>query len=204
MLFRAGVKLTRCCFFSAAKAQHHQNATTRRTLPTKWMLRRKHVVVLPGRSLSCSASSDASEKAQNDVTTKPQEVWKASIDFKSIRENQSHVETNCLNRNVTNVSVQLVVSQYEAFVALDQKADVLRASRNENAKKMKGKMEKVIRDELIEEGKRIKDELALIEVELNDISDALQREAQKIPNDTHPDVPIGGEEFATVMEAVGT
>ena len=204
MLFRAGVKLTRCCFFSAAKAQHHQNATTRRTLPTKWMTRRKHVVVLPGRSLSCSASSDASEKAQNASTTKPQEVWKASIDFKSIRENQSHVETNCLNRNVTNVSVQLVVSQYEAFVALDQKADLLRASRNENAKKMKGKMEKVIRDELIEEGKRIKDELALIEVELNDISDALQREAQKIPNDTHPDVPIGGEEFATVMEVVGT
>ena len=203
MLFRAGVKLTRCCFFSAAN--YHQNATTRRTLPTKWMTRRKHVVVLPGRSVSCSASSSEAEKAQNDVTmSKLQEVWKASIDFKSIRENQSHVETNCLNRNVTNVSVQFVVSQYEAFVALDQKADLLRASRNENAKKMKGKMEKVIRDELIEEGKRIKDELALIEVELNDISDALQREAQKIPNDTHPDVPIGGEEFATVMEVVGT
>ena len=102
MLFRAGVKLTRCCFFSAAN--YHQNATTRRTLPTKWMTRRKYVVVLPGRSVSCSASSDASEKAQNDVTmSKPQEVWKASIDFKSIRENQSYVETNCLNRNVTKI-----------------------------------------------------------------------------------------------------
>ena len=86
---------------------------------------------------------------------------------------------------------------------LDQKADVLRASRNENAKKMKGKMEKEVRDALIEEGKRIKDELASIEVELNEISEQLQQEAQKIPNDTHPDVPIGGEELATVMEIVG-
>ena len=95
------------------------------------------------------------------------------------------------------------MERYEAFVNLDQKADALRASRNENAKKMKGKMEKEVRDALIAEGKRIKDELASIEIELNDISDQLQREAQKIPNDTHPNVPIGGEELATVMEIVG-
>ena len=99
--------------------------------------------------------------------------------------------------------LRAVVERYEAFVNLDQKADVLRASRNENAKKMKGKMEKEVRDALIEEGKRIKDELASIEVELNEISEQLQQEAQKIPNDTHPDVPIGGEELATVMEIVG-
>ena len=51
-----------------------------------------------------------------------------------------------------------VVERYEAFVNLDQKADALRASRNENAKKMKGKMEKEVREALIAEGKRIKDE----------------------------------------------
>ena len=45
-----------------------------------------------------------------------------------------------------------VVERYEAFVNLDQKADALRASRNENAKKMKGKMEKEVRDALIAEG----------------------------------------------------
>ena len=61
------------------------------------------------------------------------------------------------------------MERYEAFVNLDQKADALRASRNENAKKMKGKMEKEVRDALIAEGKRIKDELASIEIELNDI-----------------------------------
>ena len=77
--------------------------------------------------------------------------------------------------------LRAVVERYEAFVNLDQKADVLRASRNENAKKMKGKMEKEVRDALIEEGKRIKDELASIEVELNEISEQLQQEAQKIP-----------------------
>ena len=34
------------------------------------------------------------------TTTTPQEQWKASIDFKAIRENQKHVERNCANRNV--------------------------------------------------------------------------------------------------------
>ena len=65
----------------------------------------------------------------------------------------------CRHRVLTfyTYSNTTVVERYEAFVNLDQKADALRASRNENAKKMKGKMEKEVRDALIAEGKRIKD-----------------------------------------------
>jgi seryl-tRNA synthetase len=68
---------------------------------------------------------------------------------------------------------------------------------------MKGKMDKEKRDALIEEGKALKDELAGLEQELGALETTMQIEGQKIPNDTHPDVPIGGEEVAALRREVG-
>ena len=53
------------------------------------------------------------------------------------------------------------------------------------------------------EGKDLKDQLAAIEGDLNALEVELQIEGQKIPNDTHPDVPIGGEEMAVLRREVG-
>ena len=61
------------------------------------------------RRYVCASSSTAAAAATNNVVVAkektPQEQWKASIDFKSIRDNQANVELNCKNRNVTNVDV---------------------------------------------------------------------------------------------------
>jgi len=48
----------------------------------------------------CTKAASSSNDTNNNKTTTPQEQWKASIDFKAIRENQKHVERNCANRNV--------------------------------------------------------------------------------------------------------
>ena len=51
----------------------------------------------------CTKAASSSNDTNNNkttTTTTPQEQWKASIDFKAIRENQKHVERNCANRNV--------------------------------------------------------------------------------------------------------
>eukprot|EP00897_Mesotaenium_endlicherianum_P004987 jgi/Mesen1/4516/ME000023S03890 len=52
-------------------------------------------------------------------------------------------------------------------------------------------------------GKRLKDVLAGLEAELALLTEALQAEGRKIPNVTHPDVPVGGEELAVVRKLVG-
>lgn len=81
---------------AAAAAARRWNTTTNNSSSG----RRKYV---------CASSSTAAAAAANNVVVAkektPQEQWKASIDFKSIRDNQANVELNCKNRNVTNVDV---------------------------------------------------------------------------------------------------
>lgn len=72
------------------------------------------------------------------------------------------------------------------------------------ANKMKGKLEPSERQKLIDEGKNLKEELLNLEEDLLKLNDELQQKAQCIPNMTHPDVRIGGEECATTIKTVGS
>ncbi|XP_004501692.1 serine--tRNA ligase, chloroplastic/mitochondrial isoform X2 [Cicer arietinum] len=69
---------------------------------------------------------------------------------------------------------------------------------------MKGKLEPSERQTLIEQGKNLKEGLIALEEDLVKLNDELQREAQCIPNMTHPDVPIGGEDCSTIRKMVGS
>lgn len=55
---------------------------------------------------------------------------------------------------------------------------------------------------LISSGKNLKEKLASLEEDLVHLTDQLQQEAQCIPNITHPDVPIGGEESSVIRKMV--
>lgn len=63
----------------------------------------------------------------------------------------------------------------------------LRGERNDVANKMKCKLEPSERQKLIEEGKKLKDELMTLEEDLINVRDELRLEAQCIPNMMHPD-----------------
>ncbi|XP_024930731.1 serine--tRNA ligase, chloroplastic/mitochondrial isoform X2 [Ziziphus jujuba] len=69
---------------------------------------------------------------------------------------------------------------------------------------MKGKLEPSERQKLIEEGKNLKEGLLALEEDLLKLTDDLQQEAQCIPNMTHPDVPIGGEDCSTIRKTYGS
>ncbi|CAI9116248.1 OLC1v1017344C1 [Oldenlandia corymbosa var. corymbosa] len=159
------------------------------------------------RALSSTASTTAISTpatapipSENPKVSKPQ--WKASIDFKWIRDNKEAVADNIANRN-SNANLELVLELYDRLLDLQKEVERLRAERNAVANKMKGKLEPSERQKLIEEGKNLKEALATLEEDLLTLTDELQQEAQCIPNMTHPDVPIGGEDASTLRKMVG-
>ncbi|XWS21474.1 hypothetical protein CRYUN_Cryun30bG0057700 [Craigia yunnanensis] len=154
------------------------------------------------RTLSAPAVTvaPAIEISENKVV-KPQ--WKAAIDFKWIRDNKEAVAVNIKNRN-SNANLELVLQLYDKMLNLQKEVERLRGEKNTVANKMKGKLETSERQRLIEEGKNLKEALMTLEEDLIKLRDELQLEAHCIPNMTHPDVPIGGEESSKLRNMVGS
>ncbi|KAL4649476.1 hypothetical protein ACB092_01G016000 [Castanea dentata] len=153
---------------------------------------------LLARALS---AAPAVQTASDETAVKPQ--WKAAIDFKWIRENKEAVALNIEKRN-SNANLETVLQLYDKMTHLQKEVERLRGERNVVANKMKGKLEPAERQRLIEEGKNLKEGLVTLEEDLLKLTDALQQEAQCIPNMTHPDVPIGGEESSVIRKMVGS
>ncbi len=126
------------------------------------------------------------------------------LDIKFIRENLELVRENTANRGVKNVDIGNVVALYEDRIQLIQETEGLRQERNENSQKMKGPLSPEERGPLIERGKELKESIAALEERLSAIETELDQGVRAIPNLTHPDVPIGGEEDARELEIVGT
>lgn len=93
-----------------------------------------------------------------------------------------------------SADVDAVIDLYDKRNAHIAAIDELRQKRNENAQAMKGKMEQEERQKLIDEGKRLKQEIADMEGKLKEIEAELYEKAAQIPNMAHPDAPKGKEE----------
>ena len=115
------------------------------------------------------------------------------LDLKYIKENSDAVKKNVADRFMT-VDVDRVVELYDKRNALISETDGLRQHRNENAKKMKGPLEQEARQKLIDEGKKLKEEIAKAEEEAKTVETELFELAGRVPNMAHPDAPIGKED----------
>jgi len=115
------------------------------------------------------------------------------LDFKYIKDNLDAVRENIKNRNVT-ASPEKVVELYDQRNGVIQELEDLRRKRNENASKMKGKLEPEVRQGLIEEGKSLKDQISQVESRLEILLKELKEAAVLVPNMAHPDVPVGKED----------
>ncbi|MCD6397753.1 MAG: serine--tRNA ligase [Spirochaetaceae bacterium] len=115
------------------------------------------------------------------------------LDLKFVKENRNAVVENIRNRHM-EVDVDNILKLYEERSNLIQKTEDLRQKRNENAKKMKGKLDPETRSLLIEEGKTLKADISLSQIELETVEKELFTEAGKIPNMAHPDAPLGKED----------
>jgi seryl-tRNA synthetase len=111
------------------------------------------------------------------------------LDLKFIRDNVDAVKENVRNRHVS-AEPDLVVELYDKRNQLLKELETLRASRNANAERMKGGLSPAERAPLIEEGKRLKESIAELEVRHEETEKKLIEEALKIPNMAHPDAPV--------------
>ena len=121
------------------------------------------------------------------------------LDVKFIRENLDLVEKSAKEKGY-KIDVQEVIRLDDARKKKLTRVEELRRERNEIAAKMKGgKPEKA----LIEKGKKIKEELAGLEEELNKIEAEYTTALKSVPNIIFDDVPLGGEEDSVEIKAWG-
>ncbi|MFN4257673.1 MAG: serine--tRNA ligase [Gemmataceae bacterium] len=114
------------------------------------------------------------------------------LDASFIREHLDAVKTNCANRNVT-AEVERVVHLDDDRKRLVQETQVLQQRANEVAKLTGKEKDPVKRQELVAEGKELKEQVAALETQLKWVKEQLDAVLKTIPNMTHPDAPVGKE-----------
>ncbi len=118
------------------------------------------------------------------------------IDIKYIREHADEVKKNCRIRNVQNAETTI-----DALLAYDDQirelTPVLETLQSERKKASKTKPD----PEIIEKMKSVGEEIKKIETDLENFKTKRKDLLLQIPNFTHPDTPIGGEnDFRVIAE----
>lgn len=121
------------------------------------------------------------------------------LDIRFIRENPDKVSENAKQKGYkVNINELLMLDDSRREVL--SSVELLRKKRNENSQKMKGAKPS---DELIKEGREIKEKLAGLETELREKEKKLNELMMNVPNMIFDDVPLGDEEDSVVVKTVG-
>jgi seryl-tRNA synthetase len=119
------------------------------------------------------------------------------LDYRFIVENIDAVKKNIADRYM-KADAGAVAILFARRTALATALQNLQQKRNANAAAMKGSAggnrDATDRQALIEEGKKLKDEIAAAEAELAGVEANLEAEARLIPNMAHPEAPVGKED----------
>lgn len=122
------------------------------------------------------------------------------LDVRFIRENPEKVQKNTEEKGYKDLSVADLLELDTDRRSLQQRVDDLREQRNATAAKMKGGKPSA---ELIDEGKRIKQQLAVIEEDLARVTHEFDRMLGAFPNMTEADVPVGDEDASVEVSRWG-
>lgn len=117
------------------------------------------------------------------------------LDIKFIREHPEEVKQNIINRRVdpARADTDKLLLLDARRVQLEQEIEKVRAARNKLADQLEDAKQRT--PELIEEGKKLKEGLKVLEDELAPVQKEWQGIMDWVPNMLAPDVPIGkGEE----------
>ncbi|HEV3235405.1 MAG TPA: serine--tRNA ligase [Gemmataceae bacterium] len=112
------------------------------------------------------------------------------LDAQFIRENLEAVKANCRNRNV-KADPDLVVRLDGERKQAVQEAQVHQQRANEVSKLIPKEKDAAKKQELIQEGKRLREQVGVLEKKVKQIEAELHAALMTIPNMTHPAAPVG-------------
>lgn len=121
------------------------------------------------------------------------------LDLRFIRENAMAVQENAHAKGYT-VNIEELLRLDSSRREIQTRVEALREKRNDIATQMKGGRPS---DELVIEGRQLKERLVSLEAELKTAEDALQPLLDSVPNMIQPDVPVGGEEDSVEVKVWG-
>src|SRR5262245_19414758 len=113
------------------------------------------------------------------------------LDPQFIRDNLDAVKANCKNRNVT-ADVDRVVALDDQRKQLVHAAQLVQQRQNEISKSIPKEKDKEKKQALIDEGRKLRDEVGKHEAQLKQIEADLRAVLMTIPNMSHPQAPVGG------------
>lgn len=128
------------------------------------------------------------------------------LDINFIRQHPQEVKDACLHKQLDAAVVDQLLSVDEKKRALQVKVDQMRQQSNQNAQEIKNQIAQgqQASQELIQKGKRIKDELKKIEPDLSNLENKFLELMLAIPNIPSADTPIGSDEtFNKVVREEG-
>ena len=120
---------------------------------------------------------------------------KAMLDIRFIRENATAVQENARHKGY-DVNIDELLKWDKTKRQLQQLADELREKRNVISSQMKGGKPS---DELVAEGRALKEQLAEIEANLKQADESFTELIKKVPNMAASDVPVGATEDENVI-----
>ena len=121
------------------------------------------------------------------------------LDVKFIRDNLELVEKSAKEKGY-KINIKEVLKLDEDRRKKLTRVEELRRERNEIAAKMKGGKPS---PELIEAGKKVKEELAKLETGLTEVEAEFRDALKSVPNIIFDDVPLGGEEDSVEVKSWG-
>jgi seryl-tRNA synthetase len=133
-------------------------------------------------------------------------TFKPRLNLRYIRDNIDKVAENARLRKVLDVDLDAYVKAFDQRHTLDTTIKELRSQRNHIAREVTRLVREgntAATEELSAQGRKIKEEIQQAEDEKLRLEHIVTEIADRIPNDTHPDVPIGPEENARQLRVVG-
>ncbi|HWG46025.1 MAG TPA: serine--tRNA ligase [Gemmataceae bacterium] len=112
------------------------------------------------------------------------------LDAAFLREHLDDVKVNCRNRNV-KADVDRVVQIDDERKRLLQQTQLIQQRQNEVSKLIPKEKDPARKQELIAEGKSLREQVGVLEKQLKAVQEDMHAALLTIPNMTHPDAPVG-------------
>jgi seryl-tRNA synthetase len=114
------------------------------------------------------------------------------LDAAFIRDHLDAVKANCKNRVATHAEVDRVVELDDRRKKLVGETQAIQQRANEISQQIPKEKDAAKKQELIAEGKRLREQKTGMEAEVKKVEAELHAALLTIPNMTHPDAPVGG------------